>query len=404
MPTFKYTALTKDRHRVTGVIDAYDELAVADLIKDRFPIVLKVEKVNKDKVDILNIEIGSKQIPLKQLSLLCSEFSIIINAGMPLAKAVGMVADQTKDKRIKKLLKDITIDVKNGYTLADSIENKGQDYFPPSFIETVRAGETSGTMDKSFSSLQTYYEKQAYIKEKVKGAMTYPVFLLGLAAVVIAVVLGVAMPVFKDMFSEFDTEMPALTQMVIDVSDFFSRNVLIIVIIILTIIMGFKLYKGTEEGRLNLAKLSANVPILKNVVLMNSASQLANTLSTLLASGIPMVQSVQVTSKVMDNYYMSQKLAACVNKIEEGKSLGDCLKDARCFPDMLVEMVAMGEDTGSLEDTLRTIGGYFDEEVNNATKKMLDALQPMITVFLGLIIGTIVISLYLPMFSLYGGM
>ncbi|MDO4197861.1 MAG: type II secretion system F family protein [Erysipelotrichaceae bacterium] len=402
MPTYKYSALSKDRNKVNGVIEAYDELAAVDIIKEKYPIVLSVEEASV-KPSILETEIGPKKIPLKQLSILCSEFAIVLKAGMPIARASGLMAEQTEDKKIKKLLTEVTTDVSNGYSLADSFENKGSEYLPATFIETVRAGESSGTLDTSFDSLKTYFENQSVIQEKVKSALTYPIFLLVLSAVVIAIVLGVAMPVFTDLFAEFDIEMPLITRIVMAIANFFSSYWFIILLAIVLIAIAIRYYASTEQGHINLSKMQTQFPLLKEVIQMKSASQFANTMATLLNSGLPMIRAVNITSKVLDNYYMGLKLGSTINKLEEGRSLGECLEETECYPKLLCEMVAMGEETGSLEETLKTIGLHFDNEVSVATKRMLDMLQPAITVVLGIVIGFIVIALYMPMFTLYGG-
>jgi len=401
MPKYQYSALSRDGTEATGVIDAYDELAAIDSIKGNFPVVTDIREIDEEKEFILNREIGSKKIDLKQLSILCSQFSIVLTAGMPIVRAVQLMAMQCRDKKLKKLLDQVASDVSEGYGLADSFENKGGDRLPATFIETIRAGEASGTLEESFANLQGYFEKQAEIRRKVSSALAYPIFLLVLAAVVVAIILIVAMPVFEDTITQFGGEMPALSVMVIGVAHFFSSYWWLILTVILVLVIGLKLYSNTETGRLKFAKLRCNLPLIGDIVRMKASSQFASTISTLLTAGLPMVNAVAVASRVLDNYYLGMKLAETVPQLEEGRALYDCMIELGCFPELLVEMTGTGEETGTLEGTLKTVGNYFDQEVNFATARAVGVLQPAILIVMGVVIGIVVIAMYLPMFTMY---
>lgn len=403
MPTYKYKALTPDRKEVSGVIEAYDELAAIDRIKATCPIVISIEQV-AEKKSVLQMEIGHSKIKLKALSVMCSQFASTLQAGMPVVRTVRLMAAQTKDKNLHKLLEEVADDVDEGYGLAQSFENKGKDMLPDTFIETVRAGENSGTLEASLKRLETYFGNEAMVKDKVRSAMMYPMFLSILAVVVIGIVLGVAMPVFTDIFAEMEIELPALTRGVIGVTNFFARWWYVFLIAIILIVVLYKLYASSEDGKMRISKLRTKLPVIGKVVQMKAGSQLANTMSTLLTAGLPVVRTVGITAKVMDNYYMGLRLGAAVPKLKEGNRFGDCLAACECFPDMLVEMAAMGEESGALDSTLETVGRHYDNEVDLATKRAMGMLQPAITVVMGVFIGIIVVALYMPMFSMYSGM
>jgi len=403
MPKYKYHALALDSTKAEGIIDAYDELAAVDAIRESFPIVVDIREVKAGE-SILALELGSKKIDLKQLSILCSQFSIVLTAGMPIARAVRLMAMQCRDKKLKKLLSQVADDVGEGYSLADSFENKGAEQLPATFIETIRAGETSGTLEQSFANLQGYFEKQAAVRAKVRSALAYPVFLLVLAAAVIAIIMGVAMPVFTDTFADMGTEMPAITKMVIAVADFFAGWWWLLAALVLALVIGVKLYSNTETGRLRLAKLRSQLPLVGEIVRMKASSQFASTISTLLTAGLPLVNAVSVSARVLDNYYLGMKLAETVPRLEEGRALYDCMLECGCFPELLVEMTGTGEETGTLEGTLKTVGNYFDQEVNFATARAVGVLQPAILIVMGIVIGFVVIAMYLPMFTMYSGM
>jgi len=347
------------------------------------------------------MELGSKKIDLKQLAILCSQFSIVLTAGMPIARAVRLMAIQCRDKKLKKLLDQVADDVGGGYSLADSFENKGGDRLPATFIETIRAGESSGTLERSFGNLQGYFEKQAAVRAKVRSALAYPIFLLILAAVVIAIIMLVAMPVFQDTFADLGTEMPGITKIVIGIADFFAKWWWLMLSVVLVLVIGGKFYSNTEKGRFQFAKLRSQMPLVGEIVRMKASSQFASTISTLLTAGLPLVNAVSVSSRVLDNYYLGMKLAEAVPKLEEGRALYDSMQECEAFPELLVEMTGTGEETGTLEGTMKTVGDYFDQEVNYATSRAVGVLQPAILIVMGFAIGFVVIAMYMPMFTMY---
>lgn len=403
MPMFRYKALTSDGAKVSGVVNAYDRYQAVNQIKEDGSVVLSVEQVVSLPHTGLDL-LGGQRIGDKQLSLVCSQFAIILRTGLPVVRAVELIYEQTSDRRLKTLLKDVAEDVAAGYGLAASFENKGKKLLPTTFIETVRAGEESGTLPESFEKLKTYYSRSAQVKSKAASAMLYPAFLLILAAVVVAIIMAFSMPTFVSVFESFDMELPRLTKAIIAVANFMSDWWWILAMLILAAIIGLRLYINSENGALNTSKLLLRVPILGRVNQMKAASQFANTLSTLLTAGIPLIRSVEIVGRVLDNRYIGRQLGAIVPYLEEGRRLGEQLRTGALFPGMLCEMTAMGEDTGSLESTLDTVGAYYDMETETASNRALSMLQPIITLIMGVFIGILVLGLYLPMFNMYAGM
>ncbi len=403
MPTFRYKALSADGAKISGVVKAYDRYQAVNQIKEDGSVVLSVEQVISLPHTGLDL-LGGQRVSDKQLSLVCSQFAIILRTGLPVVRAVELISEQTSDRRLKALLKDVAEDVAAGYGLAASFENKGKKLLPTTFVETVRAGEDSGTLPESVRKLQIYYTRSAQVKSKATSAMMYPAFLLVLAAVVVGIIMVVAMPTFVSVFDSFDMELPGLTKAIIAVSNFMASWWWFIAIVILAIIMVLRLYIHTEKGALRSSKLLLRLPALGRVNRMKAASQFANTLSTLLTAGIPMIRAVEIVGRVLDNKYIGRQLGAIVPHLEEGRGLGEQLRGASFFPSMLSEMTAMGEDTGSLESTLDTVGTYYDAETETASNRALSMLQPTITLVMGFFIGVLVVGLYLPMFSMYNGM
>ncbi len=403
MPMFRYKAVSTDGAKVSGVIQAYDRYQAVNQIKEDGSVVLSVKQVVSLPNTGLDL-LGGQRIGDKQLSLISSQFSIILKTGLPVVRAVELIYEQTGDRKLKNLLRDVAEDVAAGYGLAASLENKGGKLLPTTFIETVRAGEESGTLAESFAKLKVYYSRLATVRSKAASAMMYPLFLLALAAVVIAIIMVVTMPTFASVFESMDMELPGLTKAIIAVANFFSAWWWFVAILILAAVIAVRLYTGTEKGSVKVAELLLRLPALGRVNRMKAASQFANSMSTLLSAGIPLIRSVEIVGRVLDNRYLGRRLGAVVPYLEEGRSLGDQLREGGLFPAMLCEMTAMGEDTGSLESTLDTVGAYYDAETETASNRALSMLQPAITVVMGILIGLIVVGLYLPMFTMYNGM
>lgn len=384
---------------MNGVVEAVDEYAAVAQIKTTCSIVLDIKPV-KEKKGILSMEIGKPKVDHKALSVMCSQFSIILKSGVSIDTCMSLISKQVNNKLLKKVLEKSAEDVAKGHSIASSFE-KNCPYLPATFIETVRAGEESGTLENSFETLFKYYDKSFKTKQKIKQAMSYPIFVLIVAIIVLAVVMVKVIPTIATTFVELDGEMPAMTRVLINLSEFTRENIWWITLVILFIVISLKLYFNTEKGRILWNKIKLKTPVIGNIALLSGAGQFANTMTTLLAAGLSVSRSLEVTGKVMDNYLMQQEISRMTGSIEEGKRLGDCMKKSECFPDALTEMCVIGEETGELEMTLETIGTYYDNEAQYATTKAIQKLEPTILILMALFAGFIVIAIYLPMFTMY---
>ncbi len=398
MLTYKYNALSKNGAKVNGYIEAIDEFEAVSKIKETCSVVTNISEV---KIKAATVYDG--KIDEKSLSIMCSQFSIILGAGIPIVRAVELIANQSDNKQLKKILTAVTKDVGNGYSLANSFEEEGPS-LPKALIETVRSGENSGTLDYSFKRLQSYYEKSFKIKNKVKSAMIYPIFTMCVAVIVVSIIMVVGVPVFTKSFAELNTDIPTVTKILIATSNFFVKMWPLLVIIIAGGIIAFKFYGKKDSGRLKIDKSKLDNPIIGKLTKMKLASQLANTLSTLLSAGLPMIEAVTITSKVLDNYYVSTEILDKIPQLEEGRTLGFCLRSCEYLPELLVEMTSVGEETGTLESTLETIGSFYDNEIDYAATKMLALLEPIIICVLAFIVLFILLSVYMPLFTMYGSM
>ena len=406
MAAYKYSAISRDGMKVSGVVEGFNEFDAAERIRETCDIVLKLSPVieESEETGILNMEIGGGRLDIKAFTLMCSQFAIILRAGVPIARAVQLIGDKTTDRALKKMLKGVARDVEAGRSLSGSFTDRGERILPPTFIETIRAGEESGSLDKAFASMSRHFDKQSKISAKVRGAMIYPIFVMIIAVAVVAVLMIKVVPTFTATFADLGAELPGMTKALITISNFFRDHTLKLVAIFITLFLLFKLYGNTEDGRINLAKLELKLPVLGNIARLNAASQYSNTMAMMLEAGLPLSKSISVTAKVMDNYYVGQSVGKISGRLEEGAALGTCLRDADCLPDILVDMNMVGEETGELETTLNTIAGYYDTELEQATAEALAKLEPAILCVLAVVAGFIVISMYMAMFSIYNSM
>lgn len=402
MPTFTYTGLSATGEKINGVVEAYDEIEAMEQARDLCRVVQSVKEV-REGTNLLNVNITKPRVKPKKLAILCSQFAIILQAGLSIARAVALVADQTDDKYLHHVLAEVATDVASGHGLADSFENKGTE-LPRVFVETVRAGEESGHLPESFERLQSYYDKRSKVASKVASAITYPIFVAIIAVVVIAVMMVAVIPAIGGMIQSTGGDMPGITQFLIDVSTWLSTYWYIVLAVVVLIVVGARLYAKTENGRTRLAKLKLKLPVLGIIGVDSGASQFANTMGTLIAAGLPMTRAVAVTGRVMDNYVLSREVGRMESGLEEGRTLGECMAECSYFPRTLVEMCTVGEQTGQLEDTLETMGDFYDSETQRVTDRALSLMEPSLLVLMALFAGFIVIALYLPLFTMYANM
>lgn len=385
-------------------MEAYNEIDAVERIKRTCDVVLKVTAVGSDKKSVLDIQIGRKKLNDKAFSLMCSQFSIILNAGLPIGRTVRLITDKTSDKTLKDILKKVGDDVEAGRSLSASFAEHGGDLFPSTFVETIHAGEETGSIAKSFDTMHEHFDKVLMLKKRIKGALAYPIFVLTIAVIVVIILMIKVVPTFMESFQDLGVEMPGLTKALIAVSEFFQNYTVHLVVIFALIYFGFRIYNGTEKGHLKVAEMTRDLPLAGNVSRLTSASEFASSMSTMLGAGLPMIRALSITARTLSNYYVQKQLLGMAKRVEEGRPIGQSLKEANCMPDILVDMVTVGEASGEMEDTLKTIGIYYDVELDSAIDAAMAKLTPAITVGLAAIVGFIVIAIYGAMFDIYGAM
>lgn len=396
MANFKYKAISFSGEEVNGVVEAPTQTDAAVKIKKSCSVLLEIKEVK----DANAVQVTKKKINVQNLSLMCDRFAIILGVGLPIVKAVDMLAEQMEDKDLRIILTDIAKDVSMGRSLYASFAARGE-FFPVTFLESVKAGEESGDLVKVFARLKDYYEKTNKTKQKVTSSLMYPMFTMVVAVIVIVIIMVVAVPMFSETFAANGTEMPAITQFVINVSNFFIHYGLFVGIGLAIAGFAFSVYAHTDEGAEVISHTVLQIPVIGKIVQLSAASQFAHTMSMMLSSGMPILRCLETAGKSVGNYVMRRDILAASVGVEEGRALGTCLRQSEYLPNMLVEMTSMGERTGTMETTLEAVGRFYDNEVEVNTAKATSLLEPAIICVLAVVVVVILFSVYLPLFSMY---
>lgn len=403
MISYKYNALSFDGQKVKGVIEAVDEYQAVEKIKEKNRLVLNIEEIKSTSANsIFSKEIG-KKVDNKALSVMCSQFSIILSAGTPINTCIKMIANQTEDKRLKKMLEKAYDDVNHGSSL-EAAFRKNYDGLPEVFLETIKAGEQSGSLVNSFDNMKNYFEKSFKTTQKLKSATTYPLFVFVIAIIVVIVVMVVVVPTLTSVFDELGGELPDMTKVLIAVSNWFTTYWMLLLGIVLVIYIIYKLYTSNEKGKVWKAEEQLKLPVIGKITSLTNAQEFSNIMATLLDAGLVVSDALRVTSKCLSNYAMSKEVYAMAEQIEVGVSLSDAMSSSKYLPNVLKEMTGVGEQSGELIKTLKTISDYYANESDYAVKAALDKLEPTMLIILAIFAGYIVISIYLPMFSMYSMM
>ena len=400
MTTFRYKGRTADGTKVTGVIRAYDEFEAAGKLRGAVAVITRLEEVPEKQENLLSRPIGQR-IKEKELALLCSQFSIILTSGLPIVRCVEMVAEQAADKQLRDILYQVAEDVSGGYSLATSFENHCPT-LPVTFIETIRAGEESGTLELCFSRLYTYFDKSAKTKAKVASALTYPIMVIVVAIIVFIIVMVKAVPAFTTAFRDLGTDLPSITKGMIAVSDFMIEKWWAMALIAMAIAAACILVKRDSRGRAMLDRRKLTKSPLKKIHSMNAASQFASTMATMISAGLPIVKALEVTAGVVTNGQVAEAIRTARQRVEQGKGLSEAMQESPYFPKLLTEMTGVGEQSGNMEQTLTVVSDYFTNEVSLATDRLLAVMEPAITIALAVVTVILLLGVYLPMFSLYG--
>ena len=401
MPGFSYVAVDKRGKEKRGSLEAETRERALEQLKAEGLIPVSVREqgaLNKE----IDFSIGKKVKP-RDLSVFCRQFVSITQAGVPMKEALQMLSEQTENKWLKRAISEVLLNVEKGNTLADSMRSQ-PDIFPPMLVNMVEAGEQSGSLEMAFSRMAVHFEKEAKLKATIKKATIYPIILVIAAIGVIAVMLLFVIPIFIDMFADLDIEMPAITMFVMNSSKWMTSHWYVVLAIIVGVVVAYKLIYKTTQGRLTIDRIKMKMPLFGKLTVKTACSQFARTMSTLLMSGISTIDALETTSKIVNNIHYTNAMLKAREEVMKGVPLSEPLEASGIFPPMVYHMTGIGEETGNVEEMLEKMADYYDEEVEMTTQSVLAAMEPIIILFMALIIGTLVIAVISPIASMYSGL
>lgn len=394
MPVWNYTARTLTGELQSGSIDLPTHDDVVNHLRKNRMIVVKVQQAPKE----IKLSFG-KGISTRDIVIFTRQFATMINSGLPLVQALDILAEQSENPALKEVTKQVVYDVESGHTLADALR-KHPKAFTELYVNMVAAGEAGGILDTILLRLATFMEKNDALVRKVKGAMIYPGVIFSVAGMAIVILLVFVIPVFQDMFAGIGQQLPLPTRVVIGASNLLKGFWWAIGGGLAALFFGIRKYYSTPQGKLNLDKLMLQAPVLGDLIRKSAVSRFTRTLGTLIASGVSILDGLEITAKTAGNRVIHDAVMESRSSIAGGETIAAPLQKSKVFPPMVISMIAVGEQTGGLDEMLTKIADFYDEEVDAAVEALLSLMEPVMIVVLGVVVGGMIIAMYLPIFNM----
>jgi len=395
MPAFVWKGKNRDGKAVSGEQSADTKEAVMAVLRRQQILVSSVKEKGKE----VALPKFSGSVPPKDLAVFTRQFSVMIDAGLPLVQCLEILGNQQENKTFAKILQHTRMDVESGSTLADAMR-KHPKAFDELFVNMIAAGEAGGILDTILKRLAVYIEKAVKLRGQVKGAMVYPVAVIGIAAIVITVILWKVIPTFAAMFEGLGAQLPLPTRIVIAMSNWLVRLLPFLVVFGVAGVFLFKRYYSTHGGKRVVDRIILKLPVLGILMQKIAVARFCRTLATLISSGVPILDGLEITARTAGNSIIEDAIMSVRKGVEGGLTLAQPLKESCVFPNMVVQMIGVGEQTGALDAMLSKIADFYEEEVDQAVANLLTLMEPVMILFLGTTVGGIVISMYLPLFDL----
>ncbi|MDQ6888621.1 MAG: type II secretion system F family protein [Gemmatimonadota bacterium] len=391
MPTYAYTARTLSGELKSDRMDAATRDEVVAQLRRQKLIVVKVNEEQRKK--------RGKRIKTRDIVIFTRQFSTMINAGLPLVQSLDILSKQSESKALQEVTKQVVYDVESGNTVADALR-KHPKAFTELYVNMVAAGEAGGILDTILMRLATFLEKNDALMGKVRSAMVYPSVILAVAMIAIVALLIFVIPVFETMFASVSLALPLPTRIVIGISKFIKSYWWLIGIVVYGAIFGLKRYYATSNGRLNIDRFMLRLPVLGDMLRKSAVSRFTRTLGTLISSGVSILDGLEITAKTSGNRVIHDAIMESRASIAGGDTISAPLQKSAVFPPMVISMIAVGEQTGGLDEMLSKIADFYDTEVDAAVSSLLSLMEPMMMVFLGGVVGGMVVAMYLPIFDM----
>lgn len=399
MPVFIWEGKNRSNQTQKGEMEAPSEEAVRNQLSRLRIVPSKIKKKPKDLFE--NVAFLQPKVKEKDIIIFSRQFSTMIDAGLPIIQCLDILQSQQENITFKKILKKIKDGVEGGATLADTLKNHPK-LFDNLFVNMVAAGEAGGILDVILKRLSGYLEKAARLKRKVKGAMVYPAITISVAIVVVAVILIFVIPVFQEMFEEFGSKLPGPTLIVIGMSNFVKDKILFIIGGIIIFVIAFRQYYKTDKGRLVIDSFMLKSPVFGILLRKVAVAKFTRTMGTMLSSGVAILDALDIVAKTSGNRVIENAIYTVRSGIAEGRTMADPLQASGVFPAMVCQMISVGESTGALDAMLEKIADFYDEEVDQAVENLTAMIEPLMIVFLGIVVGGLIVAMYLPIFKMAG--
>lgn len=396
MPTFAWNGKNRFGDIVKGKRAAHSEKELSmSLAREQ----ISNFTISREKAQINIPSFQSKKVSLKDLSLYSRQLSVLIDAELPLIQSLNILAEQSKNKYFKQVIEEVRDDVEAGSSLNEA-KRKFPKVFDNLYCNLVASGEQSGSLDVMLKRLAEYLEKIVKLRAQVKQAMVYPISVLSFSIIIIIFMLWKVVPVFASIFVEMNAELPGLTAVIMALSAFIQNNIVFLFLGVVALIFLIKYSRQTTAGKKVFDKMLLNLPLFGGLILKVGLSRITRTLGTLIAGGVPMLECLKITSSTAGNIILEEQVLKARTMVSEGSSLTDAFKETGQFPFMFVQLMGVGEATGKLDEMLSKLADFYDDEVETSVATMLSVLEPLLLVFVGGMVGLIVISMYLPIFSI----
>ena len=402
MATYTYVVTDQRGKEKKGSLDAKDRQTAAATLKQQGYMLIQLQEASVLNKDIELSFLDKKPKP-RDLAIFCRQFLSIISAGVPMIKALSMMTLQTNNKVLRAAIDDCRSEIEKGSTLADAMK-RHRNVFSDFFITLVAAGEASGSLETSLDRMATQFEKDAKLKETISKASIYPSIVCVVAVIVVIIMLTFVVPSFESMLTDLGSELPAITVFVVNASEFMQKWWYLILAIIGILVVFVKYFKKTDMGKHVFGMISIKLPMVGDLTVKTASARMARTLATILASGLSLIDALEIVADTMTNVYFKEALLQVKDEVAMGAPLSECIERSGLFPPLVYQMIGVGEETGEIDKMLVKLAEYYEDEVETATAKVMTALEPMIIIVLVVIVGGIIMSVMLPMFNMYSAL
>lgn len=396
MPVFAYTAIDSSGRTVRSVMEADDEQLVLAKLRDQG---LHCTEIKRSGSSMKKGTFGKKKLKVKSLVVFSRQFATMIDAGIPILRCLDILVGQMKDPVMRDTVGAVAVDVKGGLALNEALA-KHPHVFNKLYVNMIRAAELGGILDQILDRLAGFLEYEAEIRGKIKGAMMYPVMVLCFSVLMLFVLFSFVLPKFKEIFTGMNVEMPPMTAALFAFGDFMQKSWWVVILLAVGVFVGLKMWGKTPQGRYQLDFLKLRLPIVGELALKMSVARFTRTFGTLISSGVPMLRSLEIVGETLGNVVLTKAIEDTRSSIREGQKLSAPLSASGLFPNMVTTMIDVGEESGRLSEMLVKIGDFYDAEVESTVKGLTSMIEPMLIIFMGIIVGFIAISVMTPIFKL----